>query len=230
MTLPVRYLRNRAALSEAECAVLAEKTVLVAGCGGLGGYVIESLARIGVGRIIALDCDAFDESNLNRQLLATEATIGTSKAQAAAERVAAVNPLVRVEARIERLGEESARALAANVDCAIDALDDLHARFWLAHACQEEDTPLVYGAVAGWYGQVCTVMPGDSSFVTVYGTAEGSGIEKTEGVLPFTAAATAAFQSAEAVKVLLNRGGLIRGRLLMIDALSGVCDDMPLEG
>ncbi len=229
MSLPKRYLRNMSALSEDACAALAGKTVLVAGCGGLGGYVIELLARIGVGRIVALDCDTFDETNLNRQLLATEQTLGMPKAQAAAERAAMVNPLVRVEARVERLGETNAPALVADADCVVDALDDVQARFRLAHACQEEGVPLVYGAVAGWYGQVCTVMPGDLSFVAVYGTSEGAGIEKTEGVLPFSAAAVAAFQSAEAVKALTGRGDLIRNRLLMIDALFGSCDDMDIE-
>ena len=80
-----RYIRNLGALTEQECALLHTKTVFVAGCGGLGGYLIEMLLRLGVGTIRAADGDAFEASNLNRQLLSSPQTLGQSKAEAAAE-------------------------------------------------------------------------------------------------------------------------------------------------
>lgn len=94
MDMYQRYSRNLPALSRQEQELLHKKRVLVAGCGGLGGYITENLLRLGIGHITAVDGDSFDVSNLNRQLLATEATIGKSKAEAAKERAALVNPSV----------------------------------------------------------------------------------------------------------------------------------------
>ena len=84
--MDLRYSRNIPAISPEEQAALKDKKVLVLGCGGLGGYIIENLLRMGVGAITAVDGDSFDESNLNRQLLAAEKTLGINKAIAAAQR------------------------------------------------------------------------------------------------------------------------------------------------
>ena len=173
MDYPHRYDRNREALSAQECEALAGKRVAVVGCGGLGGSVIEALARIGVGYLRVIDGDVFEESNLNRQLLCTEETLGREKAHVAAERVATINSTVEVEPVVTLLEESNAAELLGGVDCVVDCLDSLEARFWAAHACQKLGTPIVYGAIAGWFGQVCTVYPGDPSFVTVYSALEG---------------------------------------------------------
>ena len=87
----MRYSRNIPALSKAECATLQTKTVAVIGCGGLGGYLIEFLARIGVGTIRCIDGDMFEESNLNRQLLSSVSLLGAGKASTAASRIRSVS-------------------------------------------------------------------------------------------------------------------------------------------
>ena len=99
----------------------------------------------------------------------------------------------------------------------------------MAHTCQHLGTPVVYGAIAGWFGQACTVYPGDISFVSIYGDPEGESQHKKLGNLPFTAYAIAAVQAAEAVKVVLGRPSQIRNRLLMIDLLDGSADDVELR-
>lgn len=228
MSLPARYSRNCEALSQEECALLAGKRVAVVGAGGLGGSVFEALARIGVGHLRVIDGDVFEESNLNRQLLSTEAGLGQPKAQAAVARAAAVNSTVEVEAVVEYLTQENAAQLLQGVDCVVDCLDNLEARFWMARAAAELGIPVVYGAIAGWFGQVCTVFPGDVSFVEVYGSAEGTSQHKKLGNLPFTAYAVAACQAAECVKLLCGREGLLRNRLLMLDLLDGSAEEMPL--
>ena len=81
--MDARFPRNIPALTEAECQLLQSKNVLVVGCGGLGGYILEYLARIGIGAIRCADGDRFDRSNLNRQLLCTEETLGKPKAATA---------------------------------------------------------------------------------------------------------------------------------------------------
>ena len=229
MSFPHRYDRNMAALTEEECARLAEKRIAVVGCGGLGGAVIEALARIGVGYLRVIDGDVFEESNLNRQLLCTESSLGREKSLVAAERIGAINGEVKAEPMVAFLSEGNAISLLSDVDCVVDCLDNLEARFWMAHACQNAGLPLVYGAIAGWFGQVCTVYPGDVSFVSIYGELFGESQHKKLGNLPFTAYSIAAFQAAEAVKVVLEKPGQIRNRLLMIDLLDGSVDDMELR-
>ena len=231
MEFPNRYNRNMSALSPEECAALAGKRIAVVGCGGLGGSVIEDLARIGVGHLRVIDGDVFEESNLNRQLLCTEAELGRQKAVVAAERVRAVNGSVDVEPVVAYLSEDNAIELLGGVDCVVDCLDNLQARFWAAHACQELGLPIVYGAIAGWFGQVCTVYPGDPSFASAYGEPFANGVSQhlKLGNLPFTAHSTAAIQAAEAVKVVLGRPGQIRNRLLMLDLLDGSADEMELR-
>ena len=229
MSFPHRYDRNMAALTEEECARLAEKRIAVVGCGGLGGAVIEALARIGVGYLRVIDGDVFEESNLNRQLLCTESSLGREKSLVAAERIGVINGEVKAEPMVAFLSEGNAISLLSDVDCVVDCLDNLEARFWMAHACQNAGLPLVYGAIAGWFGQVCTVYPGDVSFVSIYGEPFGESQHKKLGNLPFTAYSIAAFQAAEAVKVVLEKPGQIRNRLLMIDLLDGSVDDMELR-
>ena len=229
MKFPDRYNRNMSALSQEECEKLAQARIAVVGCGGLGGLVIETLARIGVGYLCVIDSDAFEESNLNRQLLCTEAAIGREKAVVAAERVHEVNSEISVEPIVAFLTESNAAELLAGMDCVVDCLDNLEARFWMAHACQKLGIPVVYGAIAGWFGQVCTVYPDDVSFVSMYGEPFGESQHEKLGNLPFTAYSVSAIQAAEAVKVVLGRPGQIRNRLLMVDLLDGSVDDVELR-
>jgi len=229
MSVPERYARNVAALTEEECALLADKTVVVVGCGGLGGAVIEALARIGVGQLHVIDGDVFEESNLNRQILCTEENLGREKAVCAVERVQSINSAVSATAHVVYLTEDNAAELVRGANCVVDCLDNLEARFWLAHACQKLGLPLVYGAIGGWFGQVCTVFSGDPSFVTAYATIEGESQHKSLGNLPFTAYATAAFQASEAVKVLIGRGEVLKNRMLMIDLFFGSVEEIELR-
>ena len=229
MQYPHRYDRNMAALSLEECAALADKHVTVVGCGGLGGLVIESLARVGVGHLRVIDGDVFEESNLNRQVLCTEAALGREKAVVAAERVNAINSEVDVESVVAFVGEDNAANLLAGSDCVVDCLDNMEGRFWTAHACQELGIPLAYGAIGGWFGQACTVYPGDASFPTIYGEPFGKSQHLNWGNLPCTAYVTAAIQAAETIKVLLGRPSQLRNRLFMLDLLDGSAECIELR-
>lgn len=217
-----RYARNLEALSEREVEVLGRRTVAVVGCGGLGGYLIEYLGRLGIGSIIAADGDRFEESNLNRQLLSDSANLGENKAEAAKRRMAAVNPAVRFTALPLRIDPENGPALLAGADLVMDAVDSLSARFALQRIAERLGVPLIHGAVAGWYGQVAAVLPGERAFDEIYrriGADRESGIESKLGNLSFGPALVAALQTAEAVKTLLGRGDRLGGKLLVIDLL-----------
>ena len=132
-----RYSRNKQLVSAEEQEMLATKHVLVVGCGGIGGYVIEALARLGVGYLTVVDGDRFDETNLNRQLLSSDETLGKSKAQAVMERLAFVNPLVQVTPVFERFTTENASWLLEGIDAVADALDNAESRGVLLRAAAE---------------------------------------------------------------------------------------------
>lgn len=211
-----RYSRNIPAISAEEQAVLSRKRVLVAGCGGLGGYLIEYLARMGVGEITAVDGDVFELSNLNRQLLSAQALLGTSKARAARERVRAVNPAVTVRAVEAFLDGENSDALVQGKDLVLDALDNIPVRLVLEDACARQGVTIVHGAIQGWSAQVAVVPPGSGALRRLYGRA-ATPAEKTS--LPFTPAFCAAIQAAEAVKLLCGRAPALEERLLLADLL-----------
>ena len=200
--MELRHSRNIPALSREEQAILADRTVAVIGCGGLGGYLIELLCRVGVGTIRAVDGDVFEQSNLNRQLLSTIDTLGTPKAQAAAERVKAIDPGIRVEARCVYLDEHNARELVAGCDAVVDALDSIAARRTLAKACEMLQIPLVFGGISGWVAQAAVSMPGDHLIETLFPES----IElKDRSVLSFTPALCAAMQASLCVRLLAGR-------------------------
>ena len=200
--MELRHSRNIPALSREEQAILADRTVAVIGCGGLGGYLIELLCRVGVGTIRAVDGDVFEQSNLNRQLLSTMDTLGTPKAQAAAARVKAIDPGIRVEARCVYLDEHNARELISGCDAVVDALDSIAARRTLAKACEMLQIPLVFGGISGWVAQAAVSMPGDHLIETLFPES----IElKDRSVLSFTPALCAAMQASLCVRLLAGR-------------------------
>lgn len=226
-----RYRRNFNTLSRDEQTVLSKSRVAVIGLGGLGGGVVEMLARIGVGTLVLVDGDAFEISNLNRQILATENLVGHSKAGAACARVRAINTSVQVTACHDFLNYENADATIKGCDLVIDCLDSIETRFLLEDACKRAKIPLVSGAIAGTLGQVITIFPQDTGLTLIYGdrsSPRADGVEEEMGNLSYTAMLVAAIESSEAVKVLLNRGERLRNRLLIIDLMTLSFDTVEL--
>ena len=200
--MDARYARNIPALTEGESLALRNKRVLVVGCGGLGGHIIDQLARIGVGFLRVVDGDVFEESNLNRQLLSAVPLLGTSKARAAADRVRQVNPGVQVEAVEAFMTEDNAASLIAGCDAVLDALDNIPSRRTLSAACAEAGIPYVYGAIQGWVAQAAVSMPGDGLIEKLFPRE----VEiRDKSVLSFTPALCAAMQTALCVKLLVGR-------------------------
>lgn len=218
--LPARYQRNRQGISTAQQLKLHRARVAVIGCGGLGGYVIEELARLGVGTLVAVDPDVFEEHNLNRQLLSTPEQLGKGKAGMAAARVAQINPAVCVLAQDVAFGPANAAQLLHGCDLAVDALDSIRVRLELAESCELLEIPMVHGAIAGWYGQVFTQFPGEKHLQRIYAHGvDGKGAEKTLGNPSFTPALVASLEVAEVCKILIGAGEPLRGRKLIIDLL-----------
>lgn len=229
--LPARYQRNRSMISLEQQRRLFASRVAVIGCGGLGGYVIEELARLGVGAIVAIDPDVFEDHNLNRQILSEPGNLGLPKVDAASRRVTGINPGVELIAFQECFDLQNASRLLDGCDVVVDAVDNVQARLDLAAACGELNIPLVHGAIAGWYGHVCTQLPGDRTLENIYRNwSGGKGVEARLGNPSFTPAVVASFEVAEVCKVLLQLEPLLQNRILSINLLDMEVQEIPFEG
>jgi molybdopterin-synthase adenylyltransferase len=220
--LPERYLRNFKSLSPQDQIRLLQSKIAVVGVGGLGGTVLEWLARVGVGHLKLIDGDRFEDHNLNRQMLCTQDRLGTAKVQAAAERVCRINSSLTVEAHGEFLSRQNARRLVSGCDAVVDCLDNIQSRFILEAAAKNEGVPLISAAIAGLTGHIITIFPEDKGLELIYGPAselkETRGVETILGNLPQTVGMIASMESAEVIKVLLERNeGLLRDKMLMMD-------------
>jgi len=209
-----RYLRNIGAVTQAEQELLLGKRAAVIGCGGLGCYAAEFLARLGLGHLTLIDGDVYSASNLNRQLNSLETNLGGSKALETAKRLLQIRADLPVKTVGAFLTEENSGVLLKAHDVIIDALDNIRTRLLLEKTAAGLGIPLVHGAVMEWSAQVCTVFPGDNTLSMLY--PKDLEFEKPS-VLSFTPALCASIQAAEAVKVLLNRGNILRKKLLTID-------------
>lgn len=225
--LPARYQRNRKTISTAQQLELFRSRVAVIGCGGLGGYIIEELARLGVGHIKAIDPDVFEEHNLNRQLLSHMRALGQPKAIAAEMRVKDINPAVELIPVRQAFTKENGAELLHGMDVAVDALDSVPSRIELAEVCDTLGIPLVHGTIGGWYGQVATQFPGEHTIQNIYrNCADAKGVERTLGNPAFTPAIIASLQVAEVCKVLLGEGTPLCGRMLFINILDMEIDEI----
>ena len=219
-----RYERNVPALTEAECSILQGKRVLVVGCGGLGGHLIDMLARIGIGALRVVDGDVFEPSNLNRQLLSEVPLLGVNKAKAAAAKINRVNPDVEVEAVDAFLTEANARRLLLFCDAVLDGLDNIESRRLLARECARAGIPYIYGAVNGWVAQAAISMPGDHLVEILY--PEGAAL-KNKSVLSFTPALCASMQVSLCVKLLVGRP-VETGTVYYFDLLNQEFETIPI--
>jgi molybdopterin/thiamine biosynthesis adenylyltransferase len=220
--LPERYARNTQSLSLADQQHLLQSRACIVGVGGLGGTVAEVLARIGVGRLQLVDGDGFEAHNLNRQRFAHSDNLGQPKAGEARREIARINPAVSVTASNIYLTEANADDLIAEAGVVIDCLDRLDTRRVLQKACRRRQVPLVSAAVAGTTGHLTVIFPEDAGWERMIGEVgedDARGVETHLGNLPFTVSALASLEAAEAVKVLLGRGGLLRNRLLLVDLM-----------
>jgi len=229
--IPSRYSKNLTALALEEQLLVCGSTVLVCGCGGLGGIIVQLLARAGVGRLRLVDGDVFAESNMNRQLLSDSRVLSQPKVHVAEHTIRVVNPFVVVEAVPETLSDANADQLVQGTDLVLDALDNIEGRRLLAATARSCRVPFVHGAVAGWWGQVSTFMP-DSSYdlSTIYGPMQSrNAAEPGLGVLGPVAATIGSLQALEALRLLCGLPAAYSRCLLYFDGESGHLEMVPLE-
>jgi len=221
--LPLRYLRNLGTVGWDGQATLLRSSVAVIGLGGLGGYVVEGLARMGIGSLVLVDGDIFADHNLNRQIFSSESMLAHSKADSASARVAEINSATEVTIHHNWLTPDNASDIIVGADVVVDCLDALDTRLFLQSCAQSLGLPLVHGAIAGYTGQVMSIFPGDIGLRAFYSTekAPRHGVEQRYGNPAATPMMVAAWQIQEVVKILLKTGKPLRNRMLLMDAEMG---------
>jgi molybdopterin/thiamine biosynthesis adenylyltransferase/rhodanese-related sulfurtransferase len=206
---------------------LAAARVLLVGAGGLGSPAAFYLAAAGVGRLVLADDDVVDRSNLQRQILHTEARIGVPKVDSAREALGALNPRVGIETHRVRVSADNVESLVRDVDVVVDGADNFAARYLLSDACVQLGKPLVYGAVHRFEGQVSVFDAGRQRgrapcyrclFPEPPAPEDAPNCAEA-GVLGVLPGIIGLLQATEAIKLLLGLGEPLTGRLLHFDAL-----------
>jgi len=211
---------------------LLDSRVLLIGAGGLGSPAAYYLAAAGVGTLGIIDADVVDDSNLQRQILHNTERIGQYKAESARETINALNPDINVITYLERLDETNVRRIIADYDVILDGTDNFPTRYLLNDASILENKPVVHGSVFRFEGQVTVFKPYDGPcYRCLYpeppppALAPSCAEAGVLGVLPGT---IGLLQATETIKLLLNLGEPLVGRLLTYDALAGEFNELRL--
>lgn len=204
---------------------ILQSRVLVLGAGGLGSPAALYLASAGVGTLVLADGDTVDTTNLQRQILHTDARVGQLKALSGQIALAAVNPETRVIPVTERLEGAALEAQVAGADLVLDCSDNFATRHALNLACVRHRKPLVSGAAVRFDGQVSVYdlsRPESPCYHCLF--PEGEEVEETRcavmGVFAPLTGIVGSLQASEALKLLAGIGEALVGRLLLVDALS----------
>ncbi len=211
---------------------LLDSKVLLIGAGGLGSPSAYYLAAAGVGTLGIIDADIVDDSNLQRQILHNTERIGQYKAESARQTINALNPDVKVVTYIERLDETNVRNIIADYDVIVDGTDNFPTRYLLNDAAILANKPVVHGSVFRFEGQLTVFKPYDGPcYRCLYPEPPPPALAPScaeAGVLGVLPGIIGLLQATETIKLLLNIGDPLVGRLLTYDALSGEFNELRL--
>ena len=197
--------------------------VLIVGAGGLGSPAALYLAAAGCGTLGLLDCDPLDLSNLQRQILYDTSAVGQPKALAGSERLAGLNPEIRIVPHVLELVAGNARALVAGYDVVLDGSDRLATRYLVNDACVLEARALIAAAIHRFEGQLFTYVPGAGPcYRCLFPQARDGAVANCAqaGVLGVLPGVLGTLQATEALKLITGIGEPLIGRLLTYDALA----------
>jgi sulfur-carrier protein adenylyltransferase/sulfurtransferase len=214
-------------------ARLLDSKALLIGAGGLGSPAMLYLAAAGVGTLGVVDFDTVDLSNLQRQVVHTSDRIGRKKTESASETIRALNPDVTVVAHDEMLTDENVERLIDGYDVILDGTDTFETRYTLNDAAVRARIPVVHASVFRFEGQLTVFKPFDGPcYRCLYPTppppelAPGCSVAGVLGVVP---GVMGMLQATEALKLLLDIGDSLAGRLLIYDALDGTFQELQLR-
>jgi adenylyltransferase/sulfurtransferase len=237
MPVDPRYARQALfpPLGERGQEALGRSTVLLVGCGALGTHLADLLARAGVGTLRIVDRDFVERSNLHRQSLFDERDVeeGLPKAVAAARRLAAINPDVRIEPVAAHLDAGNITRHAEGADLLLDGTDNFETRFLLNDRALQSGTPWVYAACVGAYGMTMTILPGTTPCLRclVREPPPPGSVETcdTAGILGPAAALASALAAGEAIKILSGARDAISTDLVAFDLWANTTQRLALS-
>lgn len=206
---------------------LKSAKIFIAGAGGLGSPISIYLAASGVGKIVLVDRDSVELSNLNRQILHWEKDIGAKKALSAQEKLKEINSNVQIEAVSETLDEDNVSNLVGDADLIIDAMDNFPIRYLLNRTALEMRIPFIHGAIYGFHGQAMTILPGSTACLRcIFAQAPPAETFPAIGVTP---GIIGLIQATEAIKYITGIGDLLAGKLLLWDGTKCSLETIDLE-
>lgn len=213
---------------------LKEARVLVIGAGGLGAPALQYLAAAGVGTIGVIDDDLVENTNLQRQVIHTDAMIGEPKVFSAAQAMTAQNPFITVKPYHRRLTPEIADELFSDYDMVLDGTDNFDTRYLSNAAALRARIPLISGALSQWEGQLSIFDPAEGSpcYRCVFPEAPAPHLAPNcaeAGVLGPLPGVIGAMMAVEAVKLITGAGAPLRGKMVIYDALYGESRQITLK-
>ncbi|RJP19715.1 MAG: HesA/MoeB/ThiF family protein [Deltaproteobacteria bacterium] len=212
---------------------LLSASALVVGAGGLGSPALLYLAAAGIGRLGIIDNDRVESSNLNRQVIHSEKSIGLHKVRSAAERLLELRPDLRVDAHEAALTAENAVDLFLRYDVVVDGSDNFPTKYLCSDASVLSGVPLVHGGALRFGGQLFTILPGRGPCLRCVmpeiPSRKDSPTCSESGILGAAAGVVGSWQAAEAIKVLIGWPAAAPGRILVLDTLSGETSSITAE-
>ncbi len=226
--------RQMGIVTKSEQERFRDARITVIGCGGIGGATTEMLTRMGIGNLRIIDKDAFDVSNINRQLMSSFYSVGKSKVDVTYETLKSINPFTNIEVVEKEVNEDNVEEIVKGSDIVIDALDNLITRITVSRHVRKLDIPFIHGAIHGAMGQV-TVFTKDTPTYEEMFKLPSCGEKLTDEIVkkvkdigtevpPVIAPVpniVGCLQAFEAFKLITQEGELIRAPdVLMFDLLS----------
>ena len=208
-------------IGEAGQKKLNRARVLIVGAGGLGSPAALYLTAAGVGTVGLVDDDVVSESNLQRQILYTEAEVGLPKVECAQRRLSGLNSNTHVVCHPTRLTAQNAHSIIDGYDLVVDGCDNAATRYLIDEVCAYQGKPYVYGAIAEFRGQVSVFnYRGGPRYSDLYPRPEILPPLSTGGVVGVLPGIVGCTEAAEAIKIIIGCGEVLSGKLYLIDLLS----------
>ncbi|MDD1686457.1 HesA/MoeB/ThiF family protein [Methanoregula sp.] len=221
-----RYKRQILLFGEEGQERLKGAHIFIAGAGGLGSPIAIYLAVAGVGTITIVDMDRVDQSNLNRQILHTDRDVGKKKTVSAIAKLREYNPDITINAIDTTISAENVRDLVGRADGIVDAMDNYPVRYLLNRTALEKKIPFFHGAIRGFYGQVTTILPGETPCLEcIFPKAPPKEVFPVVGVTP---GVIGTVQATEVIKYLTKSGKLLSGRLFIWDGLTSTAEEIAI--